>query len=217
MGKRKFASAFAPVKRAKRSTSSQLVALKRKVSRLSPEVKDHQVSSATFDPTTAAGAIVYVSNIGTGTSDNQRVGKKVVISRIKVRLSIAGLPAAAAAPLYCSVYLIKDAESAGTVPTISGAATSIFTSFDPTTAMEARENKDRFKILNQWHFDQNTAQSDYNILNRAVDYKCNHVLHFSDDSTTQAAAGKNALYLVALTTSDDIDMNFACEFDFTDV
>lgn len=217
MGKRTMGSAFAPVKkRSKKTTSSgQLAALKRKVARLQPELKDLQVTQLAFDPTAAAGQIDYLSGTVVGTSDVNRIGKKINITNIRVRVSLSVSPAAGHDT--CMVFLIRDRESAGVVPTISGAATSIFTSFSPHDVLQRASTIDRFTILNQWTFNSAAALADYNLPNRVFEWKGNMVLEYADDTAAQTGASKNALYLVALATVDTFDMNYAVHCKFTDV
>lgn len=206
-------------KRLKASFSNwKLAKLQRKVNRLSPEVKDFVLTSVIFNPTSAAGQIDYLSALSTGASDNQRIGKKIVVKRIRLHLTTNTAPVTNTANEIASIFLVKDKESGGVIPTIAGAATSIFSSFNPALAVQARETKDRFTILRRWDITGAAVSTgQYNIHGYRYDKRCNHIVHFSDDSATIAGSGKNAFYLVGLTNDDTFDYNYSFEMDFTDM
>lgn len=208
-------SAFTPVKRYKLTRPGMLVAMKRKLNRIKkPEVKDFQVSSTVFDPTAAAGQIDYVSGIVVGTSDTQRIGKQIRVVKIYVRCALSVTPAAGQD--LCMIFLIKDLESNGVVPTISGAVNAIFTSFNPLIAVQQPGTKDRFKIMKQWAFTSAAALSDYNLPNREFTWNGDIVVNYGDDTAAQTGAAHNALYLVGLSTADTFDANYTVDLGFTD-
>lgn len=202
------------------STEQRLTKLIRKVNALDPELKTFQASTSFTNVDDAAGQIVYVSGIAQGVDTYRRIGDKVSIKGIDINIKVTGgnLATAGNLALY-GVYLIKDLQSSGVVPVVSGTDQSIFTNPGPTQAMVNFSTKDRFKILKKWVFGSGMLAGGNTLPIHSFKYKCNAVSTYHDATTAISGAGKNAYYLVVLSddATDTVDMAMFTEIRFTDL
>lgn len=201
----------------KKTTEQRLLTLTRKVNALNPELKSYQVSGSFTNVTAAAGQIGYVSSVAQGADVFNRIGDKIQAKELTIYFKPTGGDTGNFQDLY-GVYLIKDLESNGVVPVVSGTAQSIFANPGPLQAIINTNVKDRFKMVKRWVY-AGVAVAVGN-QNPYHEFKCklNHVMNYHDATGAQTGAGKNAYYLVVL--SDDaantIDFSWYAELRFVD-
>lgn len=200
-----------------RNRVSKFRHLQRKVAQLTPERKYDTVAFANNNITAAAGAISYISALVEGANGSERIGNKVRMLELYVQINTGGSNATQS--LMCKTYLVRDLESNGVVPVISGTAQSIFTSFDPNTAFVNFFTKERFKVLRTWLWSEFPMAAGNLPTYRESRIKLGTYSHFHDATANQTAAGKHAYYLVTLTQDavGTFDVVGAVEWTFTDV
>lgn len=191
--------------------------LQKKVARLTPEKKYDVVAFAQNNITAAAGAISYLSALVEGANGSERIGNKVRILELAIQINTGG--SGATQSLMCKTYLVRDLESNGVVPVISGTAQSIFSSFDPNTAYVNFFTKDRFKVLKTWLWSEFCMAAGNLPTYKEGRLKLDTYSYFHDATANQTAAGKHAYYLVTLTQDvvGTFDVVGAVEWTFTDV
>lgn len=200
------------------STEAKLLKLTKKVNALAPELKTLQAAGSATNVDDAAGAISYITGIAQGSDVINRVGDKICLKEINIKAKITAGFTTGTQTLY-GLYLVKDLQSNGVVPTVSGTAQSIFVNPGPVQAFVNVSTKDRFKIVRQFVFGGVPLaagnQTDY----VQFKVKCNHVMSYHDTTSAQTGSGKNAYYLVFLTddATDTVDWAFFTELRFTDV
>lgn len=205
-------------RRWKKRRTGKLKHLQRKVARLTPEQKYDVVTFSQSNITAAAGAISYISALVEGANGSERIGNKVRMLHVKCQLNVGG--AQATQGLILKSYLVRDLESNGVVPVISGTAQSIFSSFDPNTAYVNFFSKDRFKVLKVWLWTELCLTTGNDNSFRESFIKLDTFSYFHDATANQTAAGKHAYYLVTLSQESigaTIDCVGAFEWTFTDV
>lgn len=201
----------------KRTTEQRLMHLTKKVNALNPELKSFQVSGAFTDVSVATGQIAYVTSIAQGSDVFNRIGDKISAKEITVLFKPTGGAAGTFANLY-GLYLIKDMESNGVIPVVSGTAQSIFANPGPLQAIVNTNVKERFKIVKKWIFGGAALVGSNQIPYHEFKLKLNHVMNFHDATGANTGGGKNAYYLVALSddASNTIDFSWYAELRFTD-
>lgn len=211
---------FKRFKTSKASVSSRLTQLKRQVAQFKPETKMIAVSQGIANVTDTAGAIIYVSGIAQGTDFDDRLGSKVRAQFMELNVALTSVVAdtgAEPSTLY-AVYLVKDMMSNGSLPSISGAAGSIFQAFSPIGGYVVPTNRDRFKVLRQW--DLSAADFSSANVKSMVKWRVplSGLTEYIDTTAAVTGAQKNAYYVVALSnqTTDLVDFNVNGFFHYTD-
>lgn len=188
----------------------KLARLQRQVAALRPEVKLFE--TGTFVPGAApvptAGVISPLTLIAQGTNAENRIGDicRAVSLEVKILPSTNSTIVAASVASY-SFLIVKDLESNGVLPTISG-ANGIFVSNTPVGCIQQAETSKRFKILAQRTFTLTEINLSRNVFIRWF-LKFNHQMTFHDATATQTACGKNAMYIVMLTDDPGINASHA--------
>lgn len=206
----------------RRNTPKRAVNLAGKVARLSraigrPEVKHFQVGG-TIAPTAAAGAIAYLSGIGQGSDDFNRIGSRINLKRLHQMVMMTTTSGVTAVLSYI-IYIIKDLESSGVIPVVTGTAQAIFSNANPNQAFIQPAVKDRFKIVTQFEFaavenlNGNRSPFRQKVLKRSDN------MFYHDATGAQTGAGKNAFYIVALSNdaANTSVFTYESEFSYTDV
>lgn len=193
--------------------------LARKVNAIKPELKSFQAASAFTNVDDATGQIVYLSGIVQGGDVNARIGDKITAKSIQVNVKIISGNSATITSLFnYGVYLVRDSQSSGVIPVVSGTAQAIFDNPGPLQAIVNDNTKDRFKIVKKWLFSAGMLASGSCQSQKTLYAKLNHTMFYHDGTTAITGAGKNAYYLVCLSddTTDTVDMAMFTEIRFTD-
>lgn len=200
--------------------TAKVQALQRKVALLRPETKVLQTLVNISNVADTVGSITYISGVAQALTDTGRIGDKIRVTSVSGSISVYNQFSVVSGNLY-SVFIVKDLDSSGVVPVISGTAQSIFSSFNSRTSFPQTGTTDRFKILARKDFASNAAalggpqSGTYQTFN----IKMNHTLTYRDTSSAQTGAGKNALYMVVLTDdiNDAVDLVAPIAITYTDV
>lgn len=214
-------SAFRRVRSRTRSRvplKTEVMRLKKQMSvRPRPELKVLQGTLTFSDVNDAAGSIAHLSAIPQGSELDDRVGDRINVSKINMMFTVTGGSTNTATLLY-SFFLVKDLESSGVVPVISGTVQSIFSSFNPTAAFTLGATKERFKILARCDFGGAVLLNGNSIDLQKRFVKTKSLTTYHDTSASQTGAGKNQYYVVMLSndTADTVDGQCAFEIYFTD-
>lgn len=203
--------------RGRKTATARVAKLQRQVNLLRPEPKENVVAIALPNVNDAAGGIQYMSAIVEGVNGNERIGNKIMMQRCNVLLNVGGTSASAGISM--KVYLVRDLQSSGVVPVVSGTAQAIFTSFDPMAAFVNFFTKDRFKIMATWSFSDIMLNLGNGSSYRSSTIRLGTESHYHDATAAQTGAGKHAYYIVVLTQNgaDTTDVSGAIEWVFTDV
>jgi hypothetical protein len=195
---------------------NRLVKLQRQVRALKPELKCFQLPF-TFSNQAAGAAIFYASAIAQGSDVFNRLGDK--ISQKKVYWQCGMNQAVGTSVTDWRLFLIRDLESNGVVPTVSGAVQAIFTSSDPDNAVIQNNTKERFKIMSvfDWH-DPTVALGGERSGIRHAWVRTGTESRYHDATANQTGAGKNAYYVVVMTNTASVttDLDGVLEFYYTD-
>lgn len=199
----------------------ELAKLKRQVARLKPELKIFP-SALAFTNVPAAGSIGYVSAIVQGSNETDRDGNQIRPQWADIIIQCtSGLPGPNVASQYLNyaAYFIKDSQSSGVIPTISGTAQSIFVGATPYTGLVQYNTKDRFKVLKEWHWNNNQLHNGTQPCLVRSRVRLGGVTDYHDTTAGQASAGKNAYYIVILTSDANgvVDFDSFVHFAYTDV
>lgn len=199
-----------------KSLPAKVTRLQRQVALLRPEEKVFQGTLSVVNVTQAAGSISYVSAVLQGSADSNRVGDTIRPTYIRM----IGLVNPFGSVTQVRMFVVKDMQSNGAIPTIGSATSSILTTFLPRTALPNVANRKRFKILWEYSMTDNQAA-------QGVDgspYWDTGRIPLSGVTTFQATTGavadalKNQYYFVAIVDgADTLDFNAAYEIGFTDV
>lgn len=200
--------------------SAKVKTLQRKVALLRPETKELHTLVNASNITSAAGSITYLSGINQSLTDAGRIGDRVRVTSLSGSVSMYSGAAAVTGNMY-SVFIVKDTDSNGVVPIISGSYLSILSAFNPRTTFAETANSDRFKILARKDF----ASNSYNLGGpqsgtfQKFNIKMNHVLTYRDTTPIQGGAGKNALYMVIIhdDAGSTVDFVSPVTMTYTDV
>lgn len=232
MGEREFGMTFKTVrlasgapafKRAKKAHTdhAKLMRLQKQVNALRPEVKMFEGSIVPTFPTNTTGSIDYISAVSQGSDNTNRIGDKISPKWIDIIVAItAGGTHSASSVDQVNFYLIKDLESNGVAPIVSGSAQSIFTSPNPVRATLNTNTRERFKIVKKWIFPYNELFSGNIPFIRQHRLNLSGVTFFHGAGSNNAAAGKNSYWMVALSTQPAVTTevaNYEYLFGFTDV
>jgi len=207
-------SALAPKKKAK-TVAAKVTRLQRQVALLKPETKIFYASGSQSNVTQAAGVIMYHSDVVQGTADNNRIGDSIRPQWIQLRgmCNISGQTT-------FRVMLVKDSDSNGVVPSIAGAAESIFIDFLARTCFRNSLTHKRFTVL----YDKfvNDRQLTYGANGGGYfdsgKIKLSGVTTYRASAGNNTDAGKNQYYVVIVVDdADTADFNWKTEMGFTDV
>jgi len=197
-----------------KTLATKVTRLQRQVALLKPEVK-HAVGTVSFvNVTAAAGAIGTLSLVAQGTSSSERVGDVIRAQSIELILATGSVSSGA----QIRFIVVKDTQNAGALPTISGAASAVLSSFVPGSAMLNPLARPRFKILyDDLHVNEVISYTEYSSTVRRAGFKLNFPITYIDAGSSDH--GKNSLFLIALTNDNANTMDVAAEFDlaYTDV
>lgn len=201
----------------KSTVAQQLVQLKRKVQRFTPETKRVNISQSAANVTVAAGAIIFVSGVAQGVDSSDRLGSKVHAHMLELNVAITSAAVAATSNLNYAAYLVKDSMSAGALPTISGAG-GIFQAFNPIAGLVQPIVRDRFKVLRQWDINASSlfAGSQSSLMKWRV--PLTGLTEYITTVNNVNSAQKNAYYVVFLSNdiADTVDFSVNGFFHFTD-
>lgn len=199
-----------------KSLPAKVTRLQRQVALLRPEEKVFQGTISVNNITQAAGNIQYVSAVLQGSADSSRVVDTIRPTYIRV----IGLVNPFLLVTQVRMFLVKDLQSNGVIPTIGSATSSILTTFLPRTALPTTTTRKRFKILWEYSMTDNQAL-------QGVDgspYFDTGRIPLSGVTTFQATTGgvadalKNQYYFVTIVDgADTLDYNAGYEIGFTDV
>lgn len=208
-------------KRARPSSalSAKVQNLQRKVALLRPETKVLN-TLVNVNNITTAGSVTYLTAHAQALTDAGRIGDKIRVTGISGMVSVYSGALAATGVMY-SIFVIKDNDSNGVVPSITGTAESIFTDANPRTAFAQTGTSGRYKILARKDFGSNSVYlgGPQSGTYQKFNIKLNNVLTYRDTTAAQTAAGKNALYMVIITDdgSNTVDVVCPCSITYTDV
>lgn len=205
-----------PFKRARTdgTLSAKFKSLQRKVALLSPETKYFR-GTVNQSNVTTAGSVSWMSAVLAGTGQSNRIGEKIRVTGIKLRCQYGQYKSVNTAPGVYYFAMVKDSESSGAIPTLSGATTSIFSGTGPAQAVAVQDTtKDRFQVVRSFLVDSNQLYAgaspgstwDWKV-------KCNSVMTFQSSGGTVADASKNHLYFVIMTDDTTGTLDVACDFE----
>lgn len=204
-----------PSKKAK-TLGAKVSRLQRQVALLKPEVKEIFTTASTSNVTQAAGLVQYVSDVIQGTAESNRIGDTIRCTEIEVRGFISDTANVTTARL----MLVKDNDSNGVIPSISGTAQSILTSFSARQTYPANQTSKRFTIIYNevWNGVNATLGTGNGGMIQSGPIMLRGVSTFSSSAGTNADAGKNQYYLVLLVDgADTADINAVVRLRYTDV
>lgn len=195
--------------------------LQRVVNALRPELKVVAETDVFTNVPAAAGTIIYLTAIGQGSDIVNRIGDRISIKEIELNCELTGgTPAQPGGNLTnFGVYLIKDMESNGVIPVVSGTAQSIFSAAGTLQAMVQPSTRERFKIVRQWCHNTAELQGGNTPNHWKWVVPCSGQTFYHDTTANQTGAGKNAYYLVCLSEDlgDTVDFAIFSQVRFTDV
>lgn len=205
-----------PFKRARTdgTLSAKFKSLQRKVALLSPETKYFRGTVNQTNVTTA-GSVSWMSAVLAGTGQSNRIGEKIRVTGIKLRCQYGQFKTVSGTPAMYYFALVKDSESSGAIPTLSGATTSIFSGTGPLQAVAVQDTtKDRFQVVRGILVDSNQLYAG-NSPGSTWDWKvkCNSVMTFQSSTDTVADASKNHLYFIIMTDDTTGTLDVACDFE----
>lgn len=189
-----------------------------------PELKflDTTISSVM----TATGSVPATGGqlnlIAQGTTESQRIGRKVVIKSIHILgtcLSVFGVTAAPAAVAY--MVLVWDKQCNGA----AAAVTDVFTSADLSTSLPNMANNERFIIIKRFKFrmyPQAGVSGAFGDLSIPIKYyrKCNIPVEFSSTTGAITEIKSNNLFLLtglsSSTAASVVQIAAKCRIRFDD-
>lgn len=197
---------------------AQVSRLKRQVAALKPEVKISYQTS-TQSNITNVGAVVPLSLIAEGLTDELRLGDTIKPVRLNLKVQVTGgLTVAAGNTDVFKFMIIRDKRSNGVVPSIAGASTSVLEAFTPRDAMICHQGQTRFKSLRE--YEVSSYQISAGTMSPLVDLSIplSGTTTYIDQTAGQGGAGDNHYYLLLLTdaTSNTVDFAISWQFLFTD-
>jgi len=199
-----------------KTVAAQVTRLQRQVALLKPETKIFYASVSVSNVTQAGGNITYMSDVVQGTADNNRVGDTIRPQWIQLR----GEGEQTGGATNFRVMLVKDSDSNGVIPSIAGAAESIFIDFLARTTYPNSLTAKRFTILYDKYFTTNSITYGANG-GGYVDsgkIKLSGLTTYRANAGNNTDAGKNQYYVVVVVDgADTLDINFKTMMGFTDV
>lgn len=199
------------------SDHSKLMKLQRAVAQLAPEMKWLTSTGSFTNIDDAIGSIASVSLIAQGSDDFNRIGNVVSAKQFTMNIKLISGGAGGGVATY-KVYLIRDLDSNGTIPSISGTVNSIFEGSQPINQL-LRTAENRFKILRQKTLSasQLGAGTTPYLFNWTL--PLNFKMTFRGSAGTQANVGKHGLYIVIVSddSTDTVDFAYSYQLGFTDV
>jgi len=198
-----------------KTVAAKVSRLQRQVALLKPEVKTFYQSISVSNVTQAAGNITYVSDVQQGTSDTTRVGDTIRPQYIRLRGQISP-----SGPTAARLMIVKDSDSNGVIPTIAGAAESIFLDFTARCTAQNSLTDKRFTVVYDRYFSTNAQIYGSNNAGYVDSgkIKLSGVSTFRANAGNNTDAGKNQYYFVCVVDdADTADINFRTELWFTDV
>jgi len=200
-----------PAKRFKATSQTvdkQLIALKRKVKQFEPEVKMIGINQSMTNVQGGVGDVLYISGIVQGTNYSERLGHQVRPVYMELNLTVSGLTASSVEPI--SVYLIKDKQSDGTVPDLSGASNSVFFGNTPISGVRNPLTRDRFTVLRQWDFTAVMINSGNmcNLMKWRI--PLTGVTEYIGTSAAQTSSQKNQYYLMCSSSETANTLDVTC-------
>lgn len=206
-------------KRQKTSDHNKLLALQRKVSALRPEVKVYTKSGAVTNVSSAAGSLVHLTDLAQGTDINDRLGNKIAPKWMQFNIKYTSdATAGIVGPQVYHAYIIKDKDSNGATPLISGGGgQDIFNGFGPL-ANQLSTSLDRFTILRTMSWQASSLNTGNEQILKSERIRMSGHTTWDGPATTNVDAAKNHYYLVVL--SDDagnlVDFAYSYNLGFTD-
>ena len=203
-------------KASRQTDHAKLQRLQRQVAALRPELKYYQESATLSNIGAAVGLVTYVSGIAQGSDDINRIGNQITVK--SVDMNIKCVSGYSSNPATYVVYLIRDNDSNGVLPTVSGTVNSILTGSQPINQL-LRTAEGRFKILRKKQLSGLMLASGSEQFVFTWSIKLNTILTYRGTTGAQANAGKHALYLVIVSddASDTVDFAYSSQIGFTDV
>lgn len=206
-----------PKKRA-RTVGAEMLKLKRQVKALTPEHKVFLNSITPIAPLSAVPTISYLNAIGQGSDSFNRIGDRIRILGFETRLHLDAI-LNNAAQNNTWFMIVKDLESNGVVPTVSGTAQAIFVGPLPQSTLIETSVRERFKVIAYYKFPGAMVDNGNQTGCVQKDFKQNVLCTFHDGGTGTTAAGKNAYYLVGVTDSAAAGGTFTFNYSiiYTDI
>lgn len=99
------------------------------------------LAAAVFPPATATGTVTLLNGVAQGTTANQRIGRKLIMKSILMRIGVSKQPSTAGEGLM-RLLVIYDAQTNAAIPL----ATDILQINDISSPMNLN-NSDRFKVI----------------------------------------------------------------------
>jgi len=204
----------------KRNTAKkQLLLMKRKINSMSPELKLRPVQIDATNVTTS-GNLQFLTAIPQGTNETERLGNKIRLRGMEINAQVVAGNATGANTKYTySMFLVRDSQSAGAAPVVSGTAQAIFPSAGPLTPQVQYNTRDRFKIILQHNWDAHRLATGNQNNNVQFKLKFDQTVEYHDTSAAVASAGKNSYYIVFLTddVGGTVDFSVFTNILYTDV
>lgn len=195
--------------RTRGSLYSQVKSLQKVVKRISPEIKNLDVTITQANITTS-GTITHISAIPGGSGANARVGNTVDLTGLVLRLALSQTSNGT----YQRIYVIQDRQQvADTTPSI----TDIFSTAVPVNAQPNSDNIARFSFL--WV----SPMIEGTLVNAAqqktvFEWSWKGSKKISFNGTASSDIEKNGLYVVTLSdqSGNTVDVQGTVRLQFTD-
>lgn len=184
------------------------------------ELKTIDTQTASVIASATTGNIILLSGVAVGTDYNTRIGRKVVIKSVYLRMAAYLTPAAPANEGdFIRCLLIVDKQANGAAPVIS----DIFQNSNYIDPLNLN-NRDRFKVM----YDKMIAFGPSNYAAAAITggapqprfkkyFKlCNYETIFGGTGATVGSIQSNALYLVFLSKQGLTYVDYNCRVRFMD-
>jgi len=199
------------------SDHNKLLKLQRAVASLAPELKWFTSSGSVLNVNDGNGSIACVSLVAQGTDDVNRIGNQISAKKISINCKLIDGGSAVGSVSTYTVYLVRDDDSNGIIPTVSGAANSILDGSQPINQLQ-RSVENRFKILRKKVLTgaMLAAGSAHYLWNWTV--PLNFKMTFRGSAGTQINVGRYGLYLVFVSddAADTVDFAYTQHLCFTD-
>jgi len=199
-----------------------LARLKRQVNALRPEMKCYTKTVVVSGLSGTTGSITYISDIAQGTDISNRIGDRIRVHSIDINVLMVGCGNSISGSNHqnfaTGIYLVRDLESNGVVPDLSGTAQAIFTAAGPLQDLVQPNTRDRFKVVKKWVIGGAEYYSGNMVPQRRWHAKVDAVTTYHDATSGQTGAGKFAYYLVMTTedTMNTVNIDAYLQLNFTD-
>lgn len=150
-----------------------------------------------------AGALGLLADLAQGTSQQERVGKRVRLNSLHIRGLISLGTQASAAPLFATLLIVFDREPTGILPAPSAILANSPTPVALAYSHANDSNSTRFRVVMRRMYSMNfLRQSDPVVLEEFLDLKGLYTIYGSDTTGALSNIKQGALYYLVAALQD---------------